>query len=292
VTMVLEAGKRIVFGGDLGRYDRPVLRDPDPVGAADVLLVESTYGDRRHEPDDAGARFGTIVRETIARKGKVVIPAFAIGRVEEILYWLKQLEEAREIPVVPVFVDSPMAVEALGYYGKRVAELDENMREAGKPLASFATRRFQTVSSAQQSAELVASRAPSVIISASGMATGGRVLHHLKRVLPDARHTVLFAGYQAPGTRGRSLVDGAQEVKIHGQIIPVSARVERIDSMSAHADCLEILHWLRGFTVPPAMTYIVHGEPAGMQALQTAMARELGPEWKTHAPAYLETVQI
>jgi metallo-beta-lactamase family protein len=292
VTMVLEDGKRIVFGGDLGRYDRPVLRDPEPVAAADVLLLESTYGNRRHEVDDDGVRFGTIVRETIARNGKVVIPAFAIGRVEEILYWLKHLEEAGAIPVVPVFVDSPMAVEALGYYGRRVAELDEDMREEGKPLASFATRRFQTVSSAQQSAELVASRTPAVIISASGMATGGRVLHHLKRLLPDTRNTVLFVGYQAPGTRGRALVEGAQEVRIHGQFIPVSARVERIDSMSAHADCPEILRWLRGFTAPPAMTYIVHGEPAGMQALQAAMTRELGPGWTTHAPAYLETVEI
>jgi metallo-beta-lactamase family protein len=291
-TMVLGSGKRIVFGGDLGRYDRPVLRDPEPVAAADVLLLESTYGDRRHEADDDGGRFGTIVRETLARNGKVVIPAFAIGRVEEILYWLKRLEEARKIPVVPVFVDSPMAVEALGYYGRRVAELDEDMREEGKPLASFATRRFQTVSSAQQSAELVASRTPAVIISASGMATGGRVLHHLKRVLPDTRNTVMFVGYQAPGTRGRALVDGAQEVKIHGQFIPVAARVERIDSMSAHADCPEILRWLRGFTAPPTMTHIVHGEPPAMQALQGAISRELGRDWKTHAPSYLETVEI
>jgi metallo-beta-lactamase family protein len=292
VTMTLEDGRRIVFGGDLGRYDRPVLRDPDPVSAADVLLIESTYGDRRHEPDDHGARFGAIVRETIARNGKVVIPAFAIGRVEEILYWLKRLEEAHEIPVVPVFVDSPMAVEALGYYGRRVAELDDDMREAGKPLASFATRRFQTVSSAQQSAELVASKTPAVIVSASGMATGGRVLHHLKRVLPDSRNTVLFVGYQAAGTRGRALVDGAREVKIHGQFIPVSAGVERIDAMSAHADRAEIVRWLRGFSAPPAMTYIVHGEPPAMRGLQTEIARELGPAWTTRAPEYLETAEI
>jgi metallo-beta-lactamase family protein len=291
-TIVLADGKRVVFGGDLGRYDRPVLRDPEPVAAADVLLVESTYGDRRHEADDHGARFAAIVRETIARNGKVVIPAFAIGRVEEILYWLKRLEEAQQIPVVPVFVDSPMAVEALGYYGRRVAELDDDMREEGKSLASFATRRFQTVSSAQQSAELVASKTPAVIISASGMATGGRVLHHLKRVLPDARNTVLFVGYQAAGTRGRSLVDGAREVRIHGQFVAVSARVERIDAMSAHADAAEILRWLRAFGAAPAMTYIVHGEPPAMRALQAEIARELGPAWKTRAPEYLETVDL
>jgi metallo-beta-lactamase family protein len=292
ITMVLEDGRKIVFGGDLGRYDRPVLRDPDSVRAADVLLVESTYGDRTHEADDHGAHFGELVRETVARHGKVVIPAFAIGRVEEILYWLKHLEESHQIPVVPVFVDSPMAVEALGYYGRRVSELDDDMREAGKSLASFATRRFQTVSSAQQSMELVASKTPAVIISASGMATGGRVLHHLKRVLPDARNTVLFAGYQAAGTRGRALVEGAREVKIHGQFVPVSANVERLDSMSAHADCAEILRWLRGFSSPPSMTYIVHGEPPAMQALQREIGHELGPAWKTRAPEYLETVEI
>ena len=291
-TMALGDGRRAVFGGDLGRYDRPVLRDPEPVPAADVLLVESTYGDRRHEPDDHGARFGAIVRETIGRNGKVVIPAFAIGRVEEILYWLKRLEEAQQIPVVPVFVDSPMAVEALGYYGRRVAELDDDMREAGKPLANFATRRFQTVSSPQQSAELVASKTPSVIVSASGMATGGRVLHHLKRVLPDPRNTVLFVGYQAAGTRGRSLVDGAPEVKIHGQFVAVSARIERIDAMSAHADRTEILRWLREFASPPAMTFIVHGEPPAIHALQSDIARELGPTWKTQAPQYLEAVEL
>ena len=210
VTAVLENGRRVVFGGDLGRYDRPVLRDPERVTAADVLLVESTYGDRRHEPDDQGARFGAIVRETVARGGKLVIPAFAIGRVEEVLYWLRRLEEADAIPVVPVYVDSPMAVDALEYYVRRVTELDDEMREEGKPVARFATRRFRTVPTPQASAELVASKTPSVIISASGMATGGRVLHHLARVLPDARNTVLFVGYQAPGTRGRSLVDGAR----------------------------------------------------------------------------------
>jgi metallo-beta-lactamase family protein len=292
VTAVFGDGRRVVFGGDLGRYDRPVLRDPEPVPAADILLVESTYGDRRHEADDHGARFGAIVRETAARGGKVVIPAFAIGRVEEVLYWLKRLEEAGEIPVVPVFVDSPMAVDALAYYARRVTELDDDMREEGKPVASFATGRFRTVASAQQSAELVASKTPAVIISASGMATGGRVLHHLARVLPEARNTVLFVGYQAAGTRGRSLVDGARSVKIHGQQVPVAASVERIDAMSAHADRAEILRWLRGFASPPATTFIVHGEPPAMDALQAEIARELGTAWRTHAPAYLESVDL
>jgi metallo-beta-lactamase family protein len=291
ITMTVD-GRRVVFGGDLGRYDRPVLRDPDAIEAAEVLLVESTYGDRLHARDDGGERFGAIVRDTIARGGKVVIPAFAIGRVEEILYWLKRLEEQERIPVVPVFLDSPMAIGAMDYYARRISELDDDMHEEGKPLASFATRRFQTAASALQSAEIVQSKTPAVIVSSSGMATGGRVLHHLKRVLPDSRNTVLFVGYQAPGTRGRSLVDGAGEVKIHGQLVPVAARVERIDAMSAHADQAEILRWLRGFARPPQTTYIVHGEEPAMDALRAAIGHELGAEWNTHAPAYLEQVQL
>ena len=203
-------GRTVTFGGDLGRYDRPVLLDPEPVAETDVLLVESTYGDRRHDPNDNGRRFGEIVKATLARGGKVIIPAFAIGRVEEILYWLKQLEDEGAIPRAPVFLDSPMAIEALRFYSQRVNELDEELRPAGRPVASFATSRFQTVSSPQQSAELTASRTPAIVISSSGMATGGRVLHHLKRALPDPKNTVLFVGYQSPGTRGRSLVDGAQ----------------------------------------------------------------------------------
>jgi metallo-beta-lactamase family protein len=286
------AGRTITFGGDLGRYDRPVLLDPEPIDETDVLLVESTYGDRRHDPNDNGRRFGEIVRETIGRNGKVIIPAFAIGRVEEILYWLRQLEDEGVIPKVPVFLDSPMAVEALRFYSQRVNELDEELRPAGRPVASFATSRFQTVSSPQQSAELTASRTPAIVISSSGMATGGRVLYHLQRALPDARNTVLFVGYQSPGTRGRTLVDGAREVKIHGAFVPVNAHVTKIDSMSAHADSAEILRWLRGFTRPPSRTFIVHGEPPAQAALQASIAKELGGAWASYAPDYLETVEI
>ena len=257
-------------------------RSPRPT----CCCVESTYGDRRHEPDDRrrALRHDRARDDRPQRQGRDPGVRDRPRRGDPLLAEAPR-RGARDPGGARCSSTVPMAVEALGYYGRRVAELDDDMREEGKPLASFATRRFQTVSSAQQSAELVASRTPSVIVSASGMATGGRVLHHLKRVLPDARNTVLFVGYQAPGTRGRSLVDGAQEVKIHGQFVPVSARIERIDAMSAHADCPEILRWLRGFAAPPAMTYIVHGEPPAMQALQAAIARELGPAWKTHAPA-------
>ena len=290
-TLRLEQGGRtIVFGGDLGRYDRPVLQDPEPVAEADVLLCESTYGDRQHEPDDNGEAFARVVRTAVERGGRLIIPSFAIGRVEEILYWLKRLEEDHRVPVLPVHLDSPMAVEALRYYARRADELDPEYHGQGRGLAAFMTRRFQTVSSTAESWDLVRSNRPAIIISSSGMATGGRVLNHLRRCLPDPRHTVLFVGYQAPGTRGHLLVNGAPQVKMHGKEVPVSARIERIDSMSAHADAGEILRWLGGFRRPPEMTYLVHGEPGPQSALQEAMTARLG--WRSHAPAHGERVEI
>jgi metallo-beta-lactamase family protein len=286
----LDGGRTIVFGGDLGRYDRPVLRDPSPIARADVLLIESTYGDRTHEPDDGGARLGDIVREMIGRGGKVIVPAFAIGRVEEILYWLRRLEEEGAIPSVPVFLDSPMALDALQFYTVRAAELDDEYHGMRNAMVQFVTARFQGITSPQHSAELTASAVPSIVISASGMATGGRVLHHLAKALPDPRNTVLFVGYQAPGTRGRSLVDGAASVKIHGRSIQVAAQVAKVDAMSAHADAGEILKWLREWDTPPEITYVVHGEAPAMEALQQRVARELG--WRTHAPSYMEQVNV
>jgi metallo-beta-lactamase family protein len=286
----LTGGPTILFGGDLGRYSRPVLPDPTPASAADVVLVESTYGDRTHTPDDDGAALADVINDTFGRGGKLIIPAFAIGRVEELLYWVRRLERGQRIPVMPVYVDSPMATEALRFYTARVAELDEDMRPAQKEVNTFATARFQTIASTQQSKELTASRRPAIVISSSGMATGGRVLHHMKRALPDARNTVLFVGYQAAGTRGRQLVDGAKEVKIHGEFVPVVARVARIDSMSAHADRGEILRWLRTLPKAPSRLCLVHGEPAPMDALKASIVQELG--WTARTPAHRETIQV
>jgi metallo-beta-lactamase family protein len=309
-------GKTILFGGDLGRFGRPVLPDPTMVKEADYLLVESTYGNRVHERDDDGDRLVQVIRETAERGGRVVIPAFAIGRVEELIYWIKRLEEQRRIPVLPVFVDSPMAIEALARYTERLRELDADLQpEAhdeiaphgpaarGEPpvkrrqearqerqVAAFATERFRTVSSTQDSKQLTSSRMPAIIISSSGMATGGRVLHHLKATLPDSRNTVLLVGFQAEGTRGRQLAEGRQEIKIHGQMVPVHARVEKIDSMSAHADSAEVLRWLGGFTRPPALTLLVHGEPVAMDALAAAIQSQLG--WKTKMPEHGEQVEL
>jgi metallo-beta-lactamase family protein len=308
-------GRTILFGGDLGRYDRPVLPDPTPVEEADYLLVESTYGNRVHTRDDDGAELAAIVTDTVRRGGRVIIPAFAIGRVEELLYWLRRLEEEKRIPVLPVFVDSPMAAEALARYSERLGELDADLRpeltddkaphdeaahepvlrrrrQAGEErrLCGFCTERFRVIVSAQQSRELTQSKMPAIIISSSGMATGGRVLHHLKAALPDARNTALLVGFQAEGTRGRRLIDGEEAVKIHGQMVPVHARVAQIDSMSAHADSVEILRWLGGFRRAPRQTFMVHGEPPAMQALSSAIREKLG--WTVAIPKHGEVVTL
>jgi metallo-beta-lactamase family protein len=280
---------RILFGGDLGRYSRPVLPDPCPPVQADVLLVESTYGDRIHEADDNGARLAGIIKDTVALGGKVIIPAFAIGRVEEVLYWIKRLEDEGRIPKLPVFVDSPMALDALRYYAQRAEELDADIQGA-KAVRRFTPARFEAVASAQESADLVRSHIPSIVVSASGMATGGRVLYHMQAALPDRKHTILFVGYQAAGTRGRQLVDGAREVRIKGQLVNVVARIERIDSMSAHADSEEIMRWLGQFPTPPRITYLVHGEPVPMDMLKAKIEERL--KWAVHAPQHLEEVQI
>jgi metallo-beta-lactamase family protein len=302
----IKVGDRtLLFGGDLGRYGRPVLPDPSPVAEADVLLVESTYGDRLHPPDDDGEALATIVREAAQRGGKLIIPSFAIGRVEEVLYWLKRLEEEKRIPSLPVYIDSPMAIAALQFYAARAQELDADLvwgqtpyeprkgsdpRQSLRKTAAFATQRMTVVASPQQSADLVASRQPAIVIASSGMATGGRVLHHLAATISNPRNTVMFVGYQAAGTRGRLLVDGAREIRMLGRVLPVAAHIARIDSMSAHADAGEILRWLSNFTRPPQMTYLVHGEPVALDALAQKINAELG--WPVHIAAHGESVDL
>ena len=279
-----------MFGGDLGRYGRPVLPDPTAVDSADVLLVESTYGDRLHAADDDGAQLASIIVDTVSVGGKLIIPAFAIGRVEEVIYWLKRLEDTKRVPILPVYLDSPMAARALRFYSERLDELDDDLKPAVRGLSAFATQRMTTVASVQQSIELVQSRRPAIVIASSGMATGGRVLHHLAASLPSSKNTVLFVGFQAAGTRGRHLVDGAQQVRIKGRDIPVAARIERIDSMSAHADAGEILRWLSGFSRPPSMTYLVHGEGPALEALYARIQRER--QWPVRVAAHQEQVEL
>jgi metallo-beta-lactamase family protein len=284
-TRADRSGGRLLFGGDLGRYARPILPDPSPGVAAEVLLLESTYGDRVHPDDDDGTVLARVVSETYARGGKVIIPAFAIGRVEEVLYWLFKLEDARRIPQMPIYVDSPMAIKGIAYYQTHKAELDKELETLRRKLP-----RFTPVNSAQESKALVATDRSSIIIASSGMATGGRVVHHLFAGLPDPRNTVLFVGFQAAGTRGRQLVDGAQHVKMYGQHVPVHARIEKIDGMSAHADAGEIIRWLRTFPRAPKMTYLVHGEIVAQDALRLRITKELG--WPVHVPAHGEKVDV
>jgi metallo-beta-lactamase family protein len=286
----LQNGPVILFGGDLGRYGRPVLPDPAPAVQADIVLVESTYGDRAHQQEDNGESLAEVIRDTATRSGKLIVPAFAIGRVEELLYWVRRLERERRIPVLPVYVDSPMATEALRHYTARVGELDPDMQPTRKDVSTFATARFQTIASSQQSKELTASRRSAIVISSSGMATGGRVLHHMAAALPDARNTVLFVGYQAAGTRGRSLVDGAREVKIHGQLIAVNARIARNDSMSAHADRNEIVRWLGTLPSAPRRLCLVHGEPGPMDALKAHLTERFG--WQAATPDHRQVISL
>lgn len=293
------SGKTVLFGGDLGRYDRPVMPDPEPVDRADVLLVESTYGNRVHEADDDGARMAQIINETAERRGKLIIPAFALGRIEEVLYWIGRLEEEKRIPVLPVYVDSPMAKAVLEIYRDRLHELDAELmgpnvnhrRERNYlKVCAFCTEQMRVIATVPESRAVQESNEPAIVVSSSGMATGGRVLHHLVHALPDERNTVLFVGYQAAGTRGRQMLEGAGFTRIHGVDVPVKARIESIDSMSAHADSNEILRWLGHFTAPPSVTCLVHGEPEPMDALRARIERELG--WRVVTPGHQERIEI
>jgi metallo-beta-lactamase family protein len=284
------SGGTVIFGGDLGRYNRPILPDPSAGSAADVLLVESTYGDRLHPAGDETERLATLINETAGKRGKLIIPSFAIGRVEEVLYAIKQLEDGGIVQKLPVYVDSPMALQALKFYERHTGELDGDIGRRRGEVSAFCTARFRPVATPQESRAVVERPGPAIVISASGMATGGRVLHHLANGLADARNTVLFVGFQAAGTRGRQMIEGAQEVRIFGQFIPVHARVEKLNGMSAHADAGEIVQWLRTFPHAPGTTYLVHGEPSAQEALQTRIQKELA--WNVQIPQHGDRVSV
>ncbi len=267
---------RLVFSGDLGRWHRPILRDPEFVPEADVLLVESTYGDRTHA-NGSEETLVRVIRDAYDHGGAVIVPAFAIGRTQELIWTLRKLEDDGRLPQVPVYIDSPMARSVTELYCEHPEDHDLDMAtlmdERRCPLCC---REYHVVRTTQESKALNRRPGPMVIIAGSGMATGGRVLHHLRHRLPDPRTTVLLPGFQAAGTRGRSLQEGAREVKIHGGWVPVRARIETLDGLSAHADQDEILRWLGGFTRPPAVTWLVHGEPAASAALALRIESELG----------------
>ncbi|ABS26244.1 MBL fold metallo-hydrolase RNA specificity domain-containing protein [Anaeromyxobacter sp. Fw109-5] len=281
---------RLLFSGDLGRYGAPILPDPDPGSPADALVLESTYAGKAHPDASPAAALAEEIRRAVRAGGAVIIPAFAIGRTQEVLFTLRALEARGEIPALPVFVDSPMAVDATALFlAHRADHDDETTRliEAGEEPLRPAKLSF--CRSTDQSKALNDVRGPCVILSASGMATGGRVLHHLARRLPDPRTTVLLVGFQAAGTRGWTLQSGAPTVRIHGEDVPVKARVATISGFSAHADEAEISRWLATFPSPPARTLLVHGEPA---ALAAAKARMDGLGWRAHVPAHLEELAL
>jgi metallo-beta-lactamase family protein len=290
VDVQLGAGPRVVFSGDLGRYTRPILLDPEPVPEADVLLLESTYGDRVHSPGTAD-ELARVVKETVDRGGTLLVPAFVVDRTQELLWLLHHLEGEGRIPALPVYVDSPSATDVTEIYLRHPEELDQQclgeMRRGLQPLRTADCRFVRRV---EESKRINDERGPAIIISASGMATGGRILHHLQHRLPDPRTTVLLVGFQALGTRGRSLQDGAKTLRLFGADVPVRARVETLHGLSAHADQAETLRWLGGFQRAPRMTYLVHGEPPAAQALGAAISS--GLHWASHVAQDGERVDL
>jgi metallo-beta-lactamase family protein len=281
---------RVAFSGDLGRWGRPILHDPERTPAADVVLVESTYGDRRH-PDDAADRLARVVCETADRGGVILVPSFAVGRAQELLWTLRRLEEEGRIPPLPVFVDSPMAVDVTDLYCRFPEEHDIDMRLlADAQRCPLCCRQQQFVRSVADSKELNQRDGPMVVISASGMATGGRILHHLERRLPDERNTILLPGFQAEGTRGRALQEGAKLLKMHGAMVTVRAAVETLDGLSAHADRDDLLRGARGFERPPRRAWVVHGEKGAARALAEALRGEIG--WNAAVAGDGETADL
>jgi metallo-beta-lactamase family protein len=284
-------GRRVLFSGDLGHYDQPIIRDPVAPPACDYLLVESTYGDRLHDPEDPKDALTRIINETAKRGGVVLIPAFAIGRTQEIVYLIRELEDEKRIPILPVRVDSPMAAAATQVYSRRREEHDEDYASVlARREHPLRTHSMLTASSRDESKRLNAEQGARIIISASGMMTGGRILHHARRLLPDDRTTVVFVGYQAAGTTGRRVLDGEREVKIMGQFVQVRARIERIGGFSAHADWSEVLRWLKGMPAPPRKTFLTHGEPEAATAMAGHIKEQYG--WEVEVPTYGQKFEL
>ncbi|HEY6066219.1 MAG TPA: MBL fold metallo-hydrolase, partial [Thermoanaerobaculia bacterium] len=285
-------GKRIVFSGDVGQRDVPILKDPEPPDPADYLLLESTYGDRLHPAGSPREELGRAVAETAGRGGVILIPAFAIGRAQDVLYHLRSLQRDGTLAAdLPIYLDSPMAVSAVDLYCRSLSEHDLEMTELeNKGLCPIEGPSVHLIRDVMESKALNDRTGPMVIVSASGMLTGGRVLHHLKRRLPDPRTTLLFVGFQAAGTLGRRILDGAHEVFVHGEKVPVEAEIRELPALSAHADQKGLLQWAGALAVPPRATYLVHGEPAAREALASGL-RSL-PGWKAVLPEEGESVEL
>ena len=290
--VVIAGTATIAFSGDLGRRNHPLLVPPAAPPAADAIVVESTYGDRRHPGPDVSS-LAAVVRRTLERGGVVVIPAFAVDRTENVLMALRELMRAGDLPQVPVFVDSPMALAALRVYREALSAGDPQLRPdvievARSGVDPFDPGDLREARTAAESMLLNRPEMPCIVVSASGMASGGRVVHHLAQLLPQARNTVLLVGYQAVGTRGRALADGAPQVKIHGRYVPVRAEVAQLDEFSVHADADDLIGWLASAPEPPQACYVVHGEPEAAQALAVRIRGELG--WCAVVPRPGESV--
>lgn len=283
-------GKRLSFSGDIGRYDTPLIPDPAPIEFGDLLLCESTYGDRLHPSSDPLGDLEKIVKRAIDRKGPLLIPAFAVGRTQSLLNYFAQLERAGRIPELDVFVDSPMAVNATHLYSSFQEDRDVPIEQRPEDLEPMLTARTTFCRTVDESKRINGATGTSIIISASGMATGGRILHHLKHWLPREEATVLFVGFQAEGTRGRTILDGSPDVKIFGNYVPIRAHVENMSSMSAHGDYSELIRWLKSGSGSPKHIKIVHGEKQAGAAFVGHLQQQLG--WQSSMASYLETIDV
>jgi metallo-beta-lactamase family protein len=282
------APRRVLFSGDIGRWDAPIMVDPSPIGDADYVIMESTYGDREQSPEPLPGQLERVVRDVIAKGGVLVVPAFAVGRTQEMLFQLDALERQGKVPALPKYVDSPMARLATEIYEDSTAEFDPEMQALVRSGRSpFKNRDLHTTDSVEESRAINRVRGPAIIISASGMATAGRVLHHLRRRLPDPNNTVLLVGYQAYGTRGRQLQDGDQTVRIFGEDVPVRAKIETIQGFSAHADQNGLMRWLKSATTAPKRVFLVHGDPEPAKVLADRIQKEMG--WPVTVPQMGET---
>ena len=282
---VLAEGVTLVCSGDLGRLNDPLMFAPESIEQADYLLVESTYGDRQHPADSPEEQLAEVITRTALRHGITLVPSFAVGRAQLLMYHLYRLKQKQAIPDLPIYLNSPMATDVTRLY-QRFRSEHRLSQEACEGMCHVA----HIVRSARDSMDLDQLHTPAVIIAASGMATGGRVLHHLKALAPSAQNTLLVPGFQAGGTRGAQIVGGASSVRIHGKDVPIRAEVIPMETLSAHADADEIMQWLRGFKRPPKHTYVVHGEPNASDVLRRRISIELG--WSVSVPEYRDTVEL
>ena len=269
--------RTIVFSGDVGRYGVPLHSDPDPRPECDVLVMEATYGDREHDPRPMGDQIREALVTAIERRGTVLIPSFAVGRAQLVTLLLRQLIHSGELPEIPIHIDSPMAVDATRIYGQHLRDLsldDSAGDEDG--FGRLVPRNVQFHRSVEESKSLNLLPGPRIIISASGMLTSGRVLHHLKRLLPDEKTLILLVGFQAAGTRGRAMMEGARTIRVHGEDVPVRARFIPIGGLSAHADRGELLRWVRSQPKPPRTIFVTHAEEKASNVFARLLSSELG----------------